>query len=139
VYDAPAGTKIVQQGDMSDAAYFVLDGRAVAGREERGEYRELEVLNAGDFFGEIAALTGVPRTADVVADLPTTLLQVPAATLREMAGDAQLNRVFLSRMADRMVRMGLIDLPRFASLDQQALRELRTQPAPVSEGQPATA
>ena len=68
VYDAPAGTAIVRHGDTSDAAYFILDGRTVAGREEGGEYRSLEELTAGAFFGEIAALTGVPRTADVVAE-----------------------------------------------------------------------
>ena len=39
-------------------------------------------MTAGDFFGEIGALTGSPRTADVVADTDTTLLEVPADALR---------------------------------------------------------
>ena len=45
-------------------------------------------MAAGDFFGEIAALTGSLRTADVVADVDTTLLEVPAEALRAHDGRA---------------------------------------------------
>ncbi len=131
--EAPSGTAVVRYGEVSDAAYFILEGRAVAGRVEDGQEQVLEVLNAGDFFGEIAALTGVPRTANVVIEEPGTLLRVPAATLRQMVAKPELNRLFLSKMTERMVRMNMLDLPRFAGLDQQSLRELRTpDPQPVA-------
>ncbi len=126
VCDAPAGTTILRKGDTSSHAYFILSGRAAAGREENGQYRLLEELNAGDFFGEIAALTGSPRTANVIAEEPSVLLQVPSASLRKMMADPQINRIFVNKMTERMVRMNMIDLPRFAGLDQQSLRELRT-------------
>jgi len=114
--EAPEGVAIVRTGETSDAAYFILDGRAVAGREENGRERILEVLNPGDFFGEIAALTGVPRTANVVTDQPATLLRVPATTLREMSKNPDLNRIFMSKMAERMLRMNMIELPKMMSL-----------------------
>jgi CRP-like cAMP-binding protein len=127
VYDAPVGTAIVRQGETSDIAYFLIDGRTIASRQEGdGAERVLEVHNAGDFFGEIAALTGVPRTASVIAEQPTTVLQVPAAALRKMMSDPQLNRVFLSKLTERMVRIGMVALPGFGGLDQETLRELRT-------------
>jgi MFS transporter, DHA3 family, macrolide efflux protein len=126
VCDAPAGTTILRKGETSNNAYFILEGRAVAGREEGGQYRLLEVLNAGDFFGEIAALTGTPRTANVVAEEPSVLLQLPGSVLRKMMADAQLNRIFMNKMTERMVRMNMLDMPRYVGLDQQALRELRT-------------
>jgi CRP-like cAMP-binding protein len=110
----------------SAAAYFLLDGRTVASRSEGGAERVLEIHSAGDFFGEIAALTNMPRTANVVAEQQTTLLQVPAPALRRLTSDPQLNRLFLSRMTERMARMGMVELPRFAGLDQASLRELRT-------------
>lgn len=133
VADAPVGSVILRRGETSDAAYFILEGRAVAGWDEEGSYRPLETLNAGDFFGEIAALTGVPRTANVVAEQNTKVLQVPAKALRQMAAHPQLNRLFLSKMTERMVRMNMLDLPRFTGMDQQTLRELRTpEPAPSS-------
>jgi CRP-like cAMP-binding protein/Na+/melibiose symporter-like transporter len=130
--EAPEGIAIVRYGESSDAAYFILEGRAVAGREENGRERILEVLNPGDFFGEIAALTGVPRTANVVADQPATLLRVPATTLREMSKNLELNRIFMSKMTERMLRMNMIELPKMMSNDQQVLRELRTaEPEPA--------
>lgn len=61
--DAEAGTAIIRRGDTSDEAYFVLEGRAIAGRTEGDDYRPLVTLNAGDFFGEIAAITGVDEKA----------------------------------------------------------------------------
>jgi len=133
VAEAPAGSVIVRTGEASDAGYFIVTGRAVAGRDEAGGYRPLEALNAGDFFGEIAALTGVPRTAQVVADADTTLIQVPATVLRKMAAKTELNRLFLSKMTERMIRMDMVDMPRFAGLGTEQLRQLRT---PVDAVQP---
>ncbi len=133
VSEAPAGATIVRHGEAGDAAYFVLAGRAVAGiAAHDGGYRALSSLTPGDFFGEIAALTGAPRTANVVADAPTVLLQVPARTLRGLMRDAGLSRLVLSKMSERLSRTHLSDLPRLAGLDQQSLRDLRTpdpQPA----------
>jgi DHA3 family macrolide efflux protein-like MFS transporter len=139
VAEAPAGHPIVKTGEVSDATYFIVSGRAAAGRDENGHYRPLEVLNAGDFFGEIAALTGVPRTAQVVAVEDTTLLQVPVAAMRKLSAKPELNRLFLSKMTERMVRMDMVDMPRFAGLGTDVMRELRTpQPEPVaSDDRPA--
>jgi hypothetical protein len=141
VYGAPAGTAIVRQGESSDAAYFVIDGRTIASRqEEDGAERVLEVHNAGDFFGEIGALTSVPRTASVIAEHGPMVLQVPAAALRTMMSDRQLNRVFLSKLTERMLRMGMVALPGFGGLDQEMLRDLHTpelQAMPESQLRPA--
>jgi CRP-like cAMP-binding protein len=120
------GTAVVHRGETSDAAYFILDGQAIAGWQEDGSVRVLETLCAGDFFGEIAALTGVPRTADVVTEQASTLIKVPANLVREMAAEPQLNRLFMSRLTERMLRMNLIDAPRRGSINQEVLRDLRT-------------
>jgi hypothetical protein len=34
LYEAPAGTAIVRQGGTSDAAYFLIDGRTIASRQD---------------------------------------------------------------------------------------------------------
>lgn len=129
VHQVPEGTMVIRRGETSDAAFFILDGQAIAGREEEGAYRELETLNRGDFFGEIAALTGVPRTANIVTVQPTTLVRAPANSLREMVSEPQMNRMIMSRMTERMIRTGMLDVGRTGHYDQQALRELRTAPS----------
>jgi MFS family permease len=132
--DALIGSVIIRKGETSDAAYFVIDGRAIAGWDEEGRYRPLETLNPGDFFGEIAALTGAVRTANVVADEPTTVLQVPADTLRRMSRHPELNRLFLTKMTERMVRMNMIEAPRTGGMDQAVLRDLRkAEPKPMED------
>jgi CRP-like cAMP-binding protein/predicted MFS family arabinose efflux permease len=131
VADAPGGAIVIHKGETSDNAYFILSGQAVAGYVEEDEYQLLEVLNPGDFFGEIAALTGLPRTANIITEEDTTLLQVPAAALREMTKHPALNRLFLNKLTERMIRMRMLDVPRNGGLDQATLRELRTpEPQP---------
>jgi len=127
VADAQAGSTILQAGEESDAAYIIIEGRAIAGSEDNGRYRVLTAMNPGDFFGEIAALTGMPRTANVVAEEPTILLQVPADALRGIMKHPELNRLFLSTMTERMARSNILDLPRYSGLNQQALRQLRLE------------
>jgi len=136
VVDVPSGTAITRAGDMGDSAYFILSGSAVAGQStSEGEYRTLSNMGAGDVFGEIAALTGSPRTADVVAEEPTTLLEVPADTLRQLMASPDFSSLVLGKMQERLARSPSIsDLPRFGGFDQGVLRQLREESAAAEGG-----
>jgi MFS family permease len=135
VREVPGGTRIVEHGDTASAAYFILDGSATAGIPEDGGYRGLSTMGEGDFFGEIAALTGSPRTADVVADVDSTLLEVPADALRSTMTVPEIQRLVFSTLTSRLMRTEAADLPRLAGPDQEALRDLRT-PRPSVEALP---
>ena len=63
VRSAPAGTRIVSEGEPGDAFYIVVDGHADVTRG--GEH--VRVQGPGEWFGEIALLHDVPRTATVTA------------------------------------------------------------------------
>ncbi|MCA9072975.1 MAG: ATP-binding cassette domain-containing protein [Planctomycetaceae bacterium] len=61
----PAGTRIIQQGDIGDRFYLIRDGKVeirVEGKSER-----VVTLGPGEFFGEAALITGNPRNAHVDA------------------------------------------------------------------------
>jgi ATP-binding cassette subfamily B protein len=71
----PAGYTICQEGDPGDKFYVVVHGAVrvtIAGPS--GEEQELSILQDGDYFGEIALLQDVPRTATVRTRTPILLL-----------------------------------------------------------------
>ena len=123
---APSGTAIIREGETGDTAFFVLDGHAVAGVPAAdGGYRSLSTMGPGDFFGEIAALTGSRRTANVVADEDTTVLEVPSAALRSIMDIPTVSSLILSKLTERLTRTANSDLVRLAGLDQRDLKDLR--------------
>ena len=139
VSKAASGTAIVKVGDAGDSAFFVLGGKAVAGiPADGGNYRALSAMGAGDFFGEIAAITGSPRTANVVADEETELLQVPGTTLKSLLDVPAMDKLINTKLSERLTRTQNADLVRLAGLDQRDLTDLRRKRRkhrePVSSG-----
>jgi CRP-like cAMP-binding protein/sugar phosphate permease len=129
VIQVDQGKTLVREGEEADEVFFILDGRAIAGfAPEGGEYRSLSSMGLGDFFGEIAALTGIPRTANVVTEEDITLLEVPAKNVKALMSYPRFRYLFLTKLTDRLSRTHVTDFPRLACLDQDVLRELRTAP-----------
>ncbi len=123
------GTRLMQTGEVGDTAYFILSGKAVAGiSSEGGEYHSLSSMDPGDYFGEIAALTGTPRTADVVAEETSQLLQVPASVLQVMMNQPAFSKLVSARMSERLARTSIHELPRMLGVSPQDALELRQQP-----------
>jgi MFS family permease len=123
---APPGCAIVRVGEASDSAFFVLGGKAIAGVPGEGdEVRSLATIGPGDFFGEIAAITGSPRTANVVSEGFTEVMEIPAATLRELRGVPEMDHLISLKLSERLTRTANADLIRLAGLDQRDLRDLR--------------
>jgi CRP-like cAMP-binding protein len=137
VHALPAGTRILEHGSLASSAYFILDGTATAGVPIDVGYRGLSTMGPGDFFGEIAALTGSPRTADVVADTEITLLEVPATALRATMAVPEIRKLLLSTLTTRLLRTESADLPRLAGIDPESLRELRVRQPGQDEAGPA--
>jgi len=51
-----------------------------------------------------------------------------------MTSKPALSQIFLSKMTERLARTSINELPRFAGVDQQALKELRAEAAAQTAG-----
>ena len=79
-----AGAAVFLEGDIGHTFYVVADGQAVVESDER----RLRDLGPGDFFGEIALLRDVPRTATVRATTDLRLVALDRQTfLDTVTGD----------------------------------------------------
>jgi CRP-like cAMP-binding protein len=68
---------IFQQGELGDALYIVLNGRVrIATTDHLGRERVLAFYGPGEFFGDMAVLTGEPRSASASASTDVRLLQL---------------------------------------------------------------
>jgi CRP-like cAMP-binding protein len=124
VAEAPGGKVVVYRGETSDAAYFILKGSVGAGFIKDGEYVILNYLREGDFFGEVAALTGSQRTANIITEEESEFLVIPSKVMRRLADQfAGLREMFYTTISERL---SVTELPLGAGLDQKLLRELRT-------------
>ncbi len=68
-----AGQVVVREGDPGDKLYTVSRGRLEVLIDRPGGPVHVNTLREGEFFGEMAVLTGEPRTATVRTSSPTQL------------------------------------------------------------------
>jgi CPA1 family monovalent cation:H+ antiporter len=92
------GDPIVRRGQRGDAMYFIASGAAavlIPGKPVE--------LGSGEFFGELALLTGQPRNADVVSLGYCRLLELSSDDFRDLlAGDADLKRAIEAVAEERL-------------------------------------
>jgi putative oxidoreductase len=72
-----AGVRIVKQGEIAEQFFVIISGKLKVYRETADGIRtDLTVLGPGSYFGEVALVTGKPRTASVEAVEETTLIEI---------------------------------------------------------------
>ena len=67
---------IIKRGQEDKSMFIIHRGSVNVQIKENGIPKTVSSLREGDFFGEMSLFTGEPRTADVVADTETQVLEI---------------------------------------------------------------
>lgn len=79
-----AGEKIIEEGSPGDSFFVVDRGEVEVSKNMGGSRRPLAQLMEGQFFGEMALLTGEPRAATVVAATDVDLFTIEKAAFHDI-------------------------------------------------------
>ncbi len=103
-----AGEVVIDHLDQSQSVYFVVSGQfRVQIFANNGRMVALRTLGRGQHFGELAALSGAPRAATVVADSAGELLELPGVTWRSFLETMpRLAMALLEAMARQVTVLG---------------------------------
>jgi len=85
------GDEVVVQGEPSDALFVLVSGSAAVFLDSVEGRRQIRMMQAPAYFGEIGLVHGVNRTATVVASEECLLWRVPSAAFLDAAGQAGLS------------------------------------------------
>lgn len=140
----PAGAIVVREGARTDEVFIVKRGRVDVKKKEQtlGIDLTIATLRDGASFGEMALLTGRPRTATVVAAEETEVYVLERKDFEELlekhpALAASLTRILAERLEEANQRRGLdvvslsrleIDIRVLTSIPEQVIARHRVLP-----------
>ncbi len=104
----PEGTVLIRQDERPGDVFVLESGRlSVETVTAAGTRMRLRTIRPGVVVGEVAMYTGVPRTADVVAETPSVVLRLSRASLDRLETAepelaAAVHRWLATTVADRL-------------------------------------
>jgi SulP family sulfate permease len=102
------GEVLISQGDAPRDVFVLASGRLQVETETAaGTRMRLGTIRPGVVVGEVAMYTGVPRTADVVAETPAVVLRLGAEQLERIEAEhpalaADVHRWLAATLAERL-------------------------------------
>ena len=119
------GEMIYVEGDLGSEMYVVQSGAVRIYRALGGVKQELAIMEKGDFFGEIAVLEGLPRTASAEALDTSEIIEINSATFDTMIrANIEIAVRMLRKLSNRL---------------QEANRKIELLSRATASGKPAAA
>jgi CRP-like cAMP-binding protein len=109
-----AGEVILREGRLGRELFVILEGTATVTREGH----VVNILHAGDYFGELAAIEAVPRSATVEATTDLEVLIVGPREFESMMEIPGFRNALLGGMSRRIREAD----DRLAAYEEQAAR-----------------
>jgi CRP-like cAMP-binding protein len=104
------GEEMFHQGDVADAAYIILEGKADVVVDTPSGPLKVADVKRDDFVGDIGILCDVPRTATIVATEDLTTLKITKDLFFRMVSDfptisIEVMRVLAQRLEQTTERL----------------------------------
>jgi CRP-like cAMP-binding protein len=124
-----SGAEVFSQGEPAAYVYAIISGEGcvrIGSMDRRSKRLMVEVLTAGDLFGEIGVLDGLNRTATATAEGRVRLLRISASTFLAAVADAPVLGLNLARALSRRLRrtFELFQDATFETLEVRLARQL---------------
>ncbi|MDH3662577.1 MAG: patatin-like phospholipase family protein, partial [Alphaproteobacteria bacterium] len=106
-FSLPAGETLFHQGAHGDALFVLVSGMlSITVNDHRGQARRIGYIHAGETVGELALMSGEPRSATVTALRDSTLFGLDeAAFQRLIERHPHTSSQLLRMLAERQMRM----------------------------------
>src|SRR5204862_8288159 len=75
---------IVRRGQEGNSMFIIVRGSIKVQIPENDYQKTINTLKSNDFFGEMSLLTGQPRTANVIAEEETEVIQIKKTAIRPL-------------------------------------------------------
>ena len=119
-----AGDFVFREGDSTAEMYIIQDGQIEIVKQYAGEARQIAVLEAGDFFGEISLLEEQPREVSAHALTDYRLLRIDHSTFDQIVQENPEIAIRMLRKLSRRLREHQEADLRAAQIAMGALRPL---------------
>ena len=98
----PKGDVIVTEGEIDDSLFIILSGKVEVLKNDIN----INVVDRGECFGEMAYLNGQPRTATLKASTDCVLMKISATMMDKVSKSVQLlfMKSFSTNLAVRVLR-----------------------------------
>ena len=117
--DFPAGAVIFEEGDPGSRLYVIQSGRVRIVKRTGGRPVTLARLGAGEFFGEMALLDRLPRSAAAVVDEAARVLELDEAAFERLVAERGEVALRILRRLSRRLRESNRQIRDFLSADAE--------------------
>jgi len=101
----PANAILINEGDNTDSLYVILEGEVKAyACDENGKEVILNILHAGDYFGELSLIDDEPRSASIMTLTKTKVMIISKANFKKCLSENSDLAFNMIRALTRQVR-----------------------------------
>jgi len=100
------GEVLIHEGEVGNQFYMILQGSMGVNIDlNDGTTLNIKSLHDGDYFGEYACIYKLPRTATIIADEDTLLLEFPDTAISSlMTQSPDAGEILMGMMAQRLIQ-----------------------------------